>query len=113
MHQYIRITLIILTNIIALSTLVFQKIPKWWVWYYWICPVAWTVYGLIVSQYNDVEIDIAVPGQNNQTIKHYIEDHYGFKPDFMGPVAIVLVAFPVFFAFVFAFSIKTLNFQTR
>ncbi|QCE08996.1 ATP-binding cassette [Vigna unguiculata] len=89
------------------------KIPKWWVWYYWICPVAWTVYGLIVSQYRDVEITIFVPGQNNQTIKHYIEDHYGFKPNFMGPVAIVLVAFPVFFAFVFAFSIKTLNFQTR
>ncbi|KAI9109364.1 hypothetical protein K1719_019418 [Acacia pycnantha] len=19
------------------------KIPKWWVWYYWICPVAWTM----------------------------------------------------------------------
>ncbi|XP_047160800.1 ABC transporter G family member 36-like isoform X1 [Vigna umbellata] len=89
------------------------KIPKWWVWYYWICPVAWTVYGLIVSQYRDVEITIFVPGENNQTIKHYIEDHYGFKPDFMGPVAIVLVAFPVFFAFIFAFSIKTLNFQTR
>ncbi|XP_027927045.1 ABC transporter G family member 36 [Vigna unguiculata] len=89
------------------------KIPKWWVWYYWICPVAWTVYGLIVSQYRDVEITIFVPGENNQTIKHYIEDHYGFKPNFMGPVAIVLVAFPVFFAFVFAFSIKTLNFQTR
>ncbi|KAG4955429.1 hypothetical protein JHK84_041408 [Glycine max] len=89
------------------------KIPKWWVWYYWICPVAWTVYGLIVSQYGDVEIEISVLGASNQTIKHYIEDHYGFKPDFMGPVAAVLVAFPVFFAFVFAFAIKTLNFQTR
>ncbi|CAK8569776.1 unnamed protein product [Lathyrus sativus] len=20
------------------------KIPKWWIWYYWICPVAWTVW---------------------------------------------------------------------
>ncbi|KAF2323469.1 hypothetical protein GH714_035626 [Hevea brasiliensis] len=31
------------------------RIPKWWIWYYWICPVAWTVYGLIVSQYRDAE----------------------------------------------------------
>jgi len=108
-----RIILVIFSNIIPLSTLTFQKIPKWWVWYYWICPVAWTVYGLIVSQYGDVEIEISVPSANNQTIKHYIEEHYGFKPDFMGPVAAVLVAFPVFFAFVFAFAIKTLNFQTR
>ncbi|KAF5932025.1 hypothetical protein HYC85_028196 [Camellia sinensis] len=30
------------------------KIPKWWMWYYWICSVAWTVYGLIASQYGDV-----------------------------------------------------------
>ncbi|KAI3463305.1 hypothetical protein Pfo_019968 [Paulownia fortunei] len=31
------------------------KIPKWWIWYYWICPVAWTVYGLIIGQYGDAE----------------------------------------------------------
>lgn len=97
-----------------LPTLAFQKIPKWWVWYYWICPVAWTVYGLIVSQYRDITTGISVPGRSDQpALKDYIEDHYGFKSDFMGPVACVLVAFPVFFAFVFAFAIKVLNFQTR
>ncbi|QCE02316.1 ATP-binding cassette [Vigna unguiculata] len=90
------------------------KIPKWWVWYYWICPVAWTVYGLIVSQYRDIEDPIDVPGSAiNFTVKGYIENHYGFKSDFMGPVAAVLVAFTVFFAFVFSFCIKTLNFQSR
>ncbi|XP_031255754.1 ABC transporter G family member 29-like [Pistacia vera] len=90
------------------------RIPKWWVWYYWICPVAWTVYGLIVSQYGDVEDLIRVPGMETRpSIKWYIEDHFGFDPDFMGPVAAVLVGFTVFFAFTFAYSIKTLNFQTR
>ncbi|XP_016169834.1 ABC transporter G family member 29-like [Arachis ipaensis] len=90
------------------------RIPKWWIWYYWICPVAWTVYGLIVSQYRDVTKEILVLGTNNHTaIKDYIEDHYGFKPDFMGPVAVVLVAFTLFFAFIFAYCIKALNFQTR
>ncbi|XP_027336297.1 ABC transporter G family member 36-like [Abrus precatorius] len=90
------------------------KIPKWWVWYYWICPVAWTVYGLIVSQYRDIEENIFVPGSSrNFTVKSYIEHQYGFKSDFMGPVAAVLVAFTVFFAFVFSFCIKALNFQTR
>ncbi|MED6107248.1 ABC transporter G member 36 [Stylosanthes scabra] len=90
------------------------KIPKYWVWYYWICPVAWTVYGLIVSQYRDVTKEINILGTNhNVTIKQYIDDQYGFKSDFMGPVAGVLVAFTVFFAFVFAFCIKTMNFQNR
>ncbi|KAM7471773.1 hypothetical protein LguiA_009956 [Lonicera macranthoides] len=90
------------------------RIPKWWVWYYWICPVAWTVYGSIVSQYGDVEDTITVPGMaTNPTIKWYIEHRLGFDPDFMGPVAVVLVGFTVFFAFMYAYCLKTLNFQTR
>ncbi|XXG48128.1 hypothetical protein AAC387_Pa02g2653 [Persea americana] len=89
------------------------KIPKWWIWYYWICPLAWTVYGLIVSQYGDLEDVIQVPGDNNQSIKSYVENHYGYNSDFMGPVAAVLVGFTVFFASMFAYCIKVLNFQQR
>ncbi|KAA8540358.1 hypothetical protein F0562_024723 [Nyssa sinensis] len=90
------------------------RIPKWWVWYYWICPVAWTVYGLIVSQYGDVEDTIRVPGMSpDPTVKWYVEDHFGYDPDFMGPVAGVLVGFTVFFAFTYAYCIKNLNFQMR
>ncbi|KAF7814222.1 ABC transporter G family member 36-like [Senna tora] len=88
------------------------KIPKWWVWYYWICPVAWTVYGLIVSQYKDISTEISV-GSDKVAINQYIQDQYGFKTDFMGPVAAVLITFTVFFAFMFAFCIKILNFQVR
>ncbi|VVA97859.1 unnamed protein product [Arabis nemorensis] len=90
------------------------RIPKWWIWYYWICPVAWTVYGLIVSQYGDVEDTIKVPGMvEDPTIKWYIENHFGYDPNFMGQVAAVLVGFTCFFAFMFAFGIKMLNFQQR
>ncbi|XP_071901429.1 ABC transporter G family member 29-like [Coffea arabica] len=90
------------------------RIPKWWIWYYWICPVAWTVYGLIISQYGDVEDTISVPGMNfTPKIKDYIQDHFGYEPDFMGPVAAVLIGFTVFFAFMYAYCIKNLNFQMR
>ncbi|CAL9009960.1 unnamed protein product [Prunus brigantina] len=90
------------------------RIPKWWVWYYWICPVAWTVYGLIVSQYGDIEDTIRAPGITpDPTVKRYIEDHFGYDPNFMGPVAGVLVGFTLFFAFMFAYCIRTLNFQVR
>ncbi|XP_047340987.1 ABC transporter G family member 35-like [Impatiens glandulifera] len=90
------------------------RIPKWWIWYYWICPVSWTVYGLIVSQYGDLETTLSVPGvKPDPTIKSYIESHFGYDPDFIGGIAGGLVGFTVFFAFMFAFCIKTLNFQTR
>ncbi|KAK3018922.1 hypothetical protein RJ639_003519 [Escallonia herrerae] len=90
------------------------RIPKWWIWYYWICPVAWTVYGLIVSQYGDVNDTIQVPGISSRpTIKSYVEHHFGYDPNFMGPVAVVLIGFTVFFASLYAYCLKTLNFQMR
>lgn len=90
------------------------RIPKWWIWYYWICPLAWTVYGAILSQYGDVESRIQVPGMStNPTIKWYVEHHFGYDHDFMAPIAIGLFVFAVFFAFMYAYCLKTLNFQMR
>ncbi|XP_034695525.1 ABC transporter G family member 42-like [Vitis riparia] len=90
------------------------RIPKWWVWYYWICPVAWTVYGLIVSQYGDMEETINVAGiEPSPSIKWYVESHFGYDLDFMGAVAGILVGFAVFFAFLFGVCIQKLNFQRR
>ncbi|KAL5976776.1 transcription factor [Asimina triloba] len=67
----------------------------------------------IPRPYGDVEDIIKVPGAPDQTIKFYVEDHFGYKRDFIGPVAAVLVGFTVFFAFMFAYCIKVLNFQNR
>ncbi|KAJ8510203.1 hypothetical protein OPV22_000637 [Ensete ventricosum] len=89
------------------------RIPGWWVWYYWICPLQWTVYGLIVTQYGDLESYITVAGRSDQKIKNYVKDYYGYNTDFMPVVAMVLVGFAVFFAFMFALCIKKLNFQQR
>lgn len=91
----------------------FQRIPGWWIWYYWICPLAWTVYGLIVTQYGDLEIPISVPGESEQTISYYITHHFGYHRNFMPVVAPVLVLFAAFFAFMYAICIKKLNFQQR
>jgi hypothetical protein len=32
-----------------------QQMPGWWVWYYFLDPVSWTLYGLIASQLGDVK----------------------------------------------------------
>ena len=74
------------------------------------------MYGLIIGQYGDVTKTITVAGNNGPTspmIKDYIQDHFGYDPDFKGPVATVLVGFAVFFAFMYAYCIKNLNFQMR
>lgn len=92
----------------------FQRMPKWWTWYYWICPVSWTVYGLIIGQFGDLEDTISVTGSPlRPMIKDYIQDHYGYDPNFHGEVVAALIGFSVLFAVVYAFCIKTLNFQMR
>ncbi|CAM6029266.1 unnamed protein product [Sphagnum balticum] len=90
-------------------------IPAWWIWYYWICPVAWTLYGLVISQFGDINEKVEVIGSTdpNPSVKDYINSYFGYKYSFLSTVAGVLVMWPVFFAIVFVFAIKYLNFQTR
>lgn len=76
--------------------------------------MAWTVYGLIVSQYGDIEDEMIVEGTTvKPSVRSYIEEHFGYKVEFMGEVAVVLVGFTVFFAFMYAYCLKTINFQKR
>ncbi|XP_043718326.1 pleiotropic drug resistance protein 1-like isoform X1 [Telopea speciosissima] len=85
------------------------KIPVWWSWYYWMSPVAWTLYGLVASQYGDIKEKFI----NEVEVDEFVSTYFGFKHSFVGVVAIVIVGFAVLFAFLFAFSIRVLNFQKR
>ncbi|KAF3450815.1 hypothetical protein FNV43_RR06904 [Rhamnella rubrinervis] len=85
------------------------RIPVWWRWYYWACPVAWTLYGMVASQFGDIED----PLDSGETVKHFLRRYFGFRHDFLGVVAAVILSFTVLFAFIFAFSIKAFNFQKR
>lgn len=89
-----------------------QKIPKWWVWGYWICPVAWSLNGLLTSQYGDLNREIVVHGEE-QTISAFLESIHGYYYDELKYVAIVLFAFPLVFAFAFGVATEKLNFQRR
>ncbi|RZC53605.1 hypothetical protein C5167_012465 [Papaver somniferum] len=86
------------------------KIPIWWRWYYWACPVAWTLYGLAVSQFGDIQTTMVDTGV---TVEFFMQNYFGFERDFQPVVAVVVVGFTVLFAFIFAFAIKTFNFQRR
>ncbi|TVU11000.1 hypothetical protein EJB05_44558 [Eragrostis curvula] len=85
------------------------KVPIWWRWYYWICPVAWTLYGLVVSQYGD----IMTPMDDGTPVKVFVEDYFDFKHSWLGWVAAVVVAFSMLFAALFGFAIMKFNFQKR
>uniref|UniRef100_A0A7N0U871 ABC transporter domain-containing protein n=1 Tax=Kalanchoe fedtschenkoi TaxID=63787 RepID=A0A7N0U871_KALFE len=86
-----------------------SRIPIWWRWYYRICPVAWTLYGLVASQFGDVTRKL----DTGETVQEFIESYFGFHHSFLGGVAFINVAFAVLFGFMFTFSIKVFNFESR
>ncbi|XP_058724834.1 pleiotropic drug resistance protein 1-like [Vicia villosa] len=86
-----------------------SRIPIWWKWYYWVCPVAWTLYGLLASQYGDSMDKL----ENGQRVEEFVKNYFGFEHDFLGVVAIVVAGFSVLFALIFTFGIKAFNFQKR
>ncbi|XP_022148375.1 ABC transporter G family member 31 isoform X2 [Momordica charantia] len=88
------------------------NIPGWWIWFYYICPVAWTLRGIITSQLGDVETIIVEPGFEG-SVKQYLEVSLGYGPGMIGVSVAVLVAFNVLFFSVFAMSVKFINFQRR
>ncbi|KAG8051397.1 hypothetical protein GUJ93_ZPchr0001g32820 [Zizania palustris] len=86
------------------------RIPIWWRWYCWICPVAWTLYGLVASQFGDLQHSLE---GETQSVAQFIIGYFGFHHDFLWVVAIVHVVFALTFAFLFSFAIMKFNFQRR
>ncbi|KAI3461649.1 hypothetical protein Pfo_018312 [Paulownia fortunei] len=88
------------------------SIPGWWIWFYYICPIAWTLRGIITSQLGDVETRIVGPGFQG-TVKEFINVRFGYESGMLGVTVAVLVGFSILFFGVFAISVKVLNFQRR
>eukprot|EP01018_Ginkgo_biloba_P004062 Gb_34645 [translate_table: standard] len=88
-------------------------IPVWWRWAYWTNPVAWTLYGLLTSQYGNVETDLRMADGSKQRVNQFLNDYFGYREDFVGVVGFVMVAFAVMFGVIFALGIKCFNFQKR
>jgi hypothetical protein len=91
----------------------FQEMPIWWSWYYCINPVQWTINGLASSQLGDVTTTMVAPGFGTISVKDYIQQYFGYHHDRLGICAVVLVSFGCLFWFIFALSIKYINFQRR
>lgn len=89
------------------------QIPVWWTWYYWCSPVAWTIYGLITSQFGDKTMDLVIPGAGNMSVKGFLKDALGYDHDFLLAVAAAHIGWVVLFFCVFAYGIKFFNFQKR
>jgi len=63
----------------------------------------------VASQFGDVK-DVLDCGE---TVEEFVRSYFGFRHDFLGVVAIVLVGLSLLSGFIFAFATKAFNFQKR
>lgn len=91
-----------------------KRIPIWWRWYYWANPVAWTLYGLVASQYADDDRLVKLSdGLQSLPVNLLVKKVFGYRHDFIGVAGFMVVSFSLLFAVVFAYAIKSFNFQKR
>ncbi|GLT70614.1 hypothetical protein SLA2020_426820 [Shorea laevis] len=91
-----------------------KRIPIWWRWYYWANPIAWSLYGLVTSQYGDDDRLVYLSdGTNSAPLRQVVEQVLGYRHDFVGVAGVMVTVFVVFFAMIFAFAIKAFNFLRR
>lgn len=88
------------------------QLPVYWVWYYWITPTAWTLYGLIGSQLGDVSSTMEANGRQ-VVVRDYLKGYFGFERSFLPYVAVWHIGLVLLFGLVFATCIKIFNFQKR
>ncbi|CAI0544499.1 unnamed protein product [Linum tenue] len=89
-----------------------HNIPIWWRWFYYLCPISWTLQGIISSQLGNLESMITGPGFE-LTIKEYLKSNFDYGPEKVGISVAALIAFCFVFFATFAVSLKVLNFQKR
>ncbi|PQQ10338.1 pleiotropic drug resistance protein 2 [Prunus yedoensis var. nudiflora] len=87
-------------------------IPVWWRWYYWGSPIAWTIYGIMGSQFGDVKTFMET-SQGDKRVDEYLKNNLGYEHSFVVPVFFAHIGWVLLFFFVFAYGIKFLNFQKR
>lgn len=86
----------------------------WWRWYYWANPIAWSLYGLLTSQYGDMRDPVRLTdGVSTLPVNQLLKDQFGFRHEFLGFAGLVVAGFCLLFAATFAFAIKHFNFQRR
>ncbi|XVE63469.1 hypothetical protein DITRI_Ditri07aG0023000 [Diplodiscus trichospermus] len=88
------------------------RIPRWWIWLYYVMPTSWTLNCLLTSQYGDVNDKIMVFTETT-TVSSLLENYFGFRHDHLAVSALVLFFYPVICSSLFAFFITRLNFEQR
>lgn len=81
---------------------------------YYINPVAWSIYGLVSSQYgNDTDVITRLSDGTLISVAEYYRQDFGFKHEMVGYCILILCGFAVFFWFMGALGLRFCKFLKR
>ena len=90
-----------------------QVIRGWWLWAYYLNPLAWTTYGLVASQIGDVQSLVSQPNGSQISIADYVSIAWDFQHSHIGWCLLILLGFCTFFRVISAVALQQLHFQSR
>nr|XP_043620816.1 pleiotropic drug resistance protein 3-like [Erigeron canadensis] len=88
------------------------KIPKWWLWLYYLTPTSWSLNAMLTSQFGDVKTKIIGFGEPI-SVEDFLRDYFGYHHEQLPLVFVLLALWPIVLAALFAYCIAKLNFQRR
>ncbi|KAK9788281.1 hypothetical protein WJX73_004447 [Symbiochloris irregularis] len=102
-----------LFNLFAGFVIPRPNFPGWYLWGYYLNPVTWTLYGLVVSNVGDLDNTVSLSSGGEKNFKAFLYDTFQYKHDMVGYVVLIMFGFVAVFWCLGAFAFKKLNFQKR
>jgi hypothetical protein len=75
--------------------------------------MSWTLNVLFTTQFGYEDHKKIEAFGETKSITTFLRDYFGFRRELLPLAAVVLAAFPIFFATLFGYNISKLNFQRR
>ena len=90
-----------------------QRMPKYYSWYYYLNPFAYSLQGIVLSQLGDVTEPLALPDGGTVAVNESLAIVFGYHYSFLGYNILIMIAFCVVFIASGLFFLAKLKFQAR
>ncbi|KAL0021570.1 hypothetical protein WJX77_010078 [Trebouxia sp. C0004] len=89
------------------------NMPGWWVWLPYLNPIFWTVYGLIESQVDNLDVLVTLTNQQQVPVYEAVEMLFGYHRGMLGWIVVILLVWTGICWAVTYIALTKLNFLKR
>ena len=87
--------------------------PKYYSWYYYLNPFAYSLQGIVLSQLGDVDDLVALPDGGYVSVRDALTQVFGYQYSFLGFNILIMIAFSLIFIVSGLIALHKLRFENR